>query len=365
MTTEKRLLRSRDALLGGVCAGVADYFSVDPLVVRILAVVFLLSSAGLLVVPYGVLWALLPLEPKEAAPLDVEPQAVHSETYGAVDVEASRKRDQATPRGASPAQAAGWRYTHPSYTSAAHVPPEPPAGAQRQQPVTPPSWAAAPQHPHPHVHPQPHPHAQPQPPVGAPAPDAARVQGAPHASQPAEPSAAGVKAALWAGSLLLFFGVTAMIASMVEGASWWQYWPLIFVILGIVRMVVPGVEGHRMRKFVDGLIVFCCGSTLMAMSLGAVGWQSIELMLVNLWPLLLVVGGLLLLGGALKSPLITLLAGLCFVAFCVVGLVWYSEPGTTEELVLSAPYGREYHFDMHPWDTERGASASVVTIVVP
>lgn len=133
MTNEKRLLRSRKALLGGVCAGVADYFDVDPVIVRILAVVFALASGGLLAIPYAAMWAVVPLEPKEEAPLDVEPQSVHSETYGAVNMGASRKREVGAPTAASAAQAAAWRYAHPSYTSAAHVPPEPPAGAARDR----------------------------------------------------------------------------------------------------------------------------------------------------------------------------------------------------------------------------------------
>ena len=182
---------------------------------------------------------------------------------------------------------------------------------------------------------------------------------APQQQPPAKSSRSGVKAALFAGSFLLFFGMSAMVASMVEGVVWWQYWPLIFVILGIVGMVVPGEEGHRMRQFVDSLITFSAGVVLVLMSLDVIGWRSIEFMLVGLWPLLLIMVGLLLLGGALKSPLLTLLAGLCFVAFCVVGLLWYSVPGATEELVFSAPYGREYRFDMQPWENI-GLNESVV-----
>ena len=45
MTSEKRLLRSRKALIGGVCAGVADYFNVDPVIVRIIMVVFTLAQS--------------------------------------------------------------------------------------------------------------------------------------------------------------------------------------------------------------------------------------------------------------------------------------------------------------------------------
>lgn len=349
MTGEKRLHRSRKALIGGVCAGVADYFNVDPLIIRIIMVVFALASGGLLGIAYIALWVALPLEPREEAPLDVKPQSVHSETYGAVDFDASRENGSGGPRAPSPAQAAGWRYAHPSYASAAHVPPEPPAGAAHARSASPSDGAGRAQHAY-------VPPAAPTYEGWGPVP--------PQPQQPpTHPSRSGVRAALWVGSFLLFFGVSAMVASMMEDAVWWQYWPLIFIILGIVRMVVPGEEGHRMRQFVDGLIAFFGGVVLMLMSLGVIAWQSIELMLVSLWPLLLMVIGLLLLGGALKSPTLTLLAGLCFVGFCIVGLLWYSVPGTMDELVISAPYGREYRFDMQPWEGI-GSSEAVVALTV-
>jgi phage shock protein C len=62
----KRLMRSsRDKKIGGVCAGLADYFDLDPTIVRIvwlLAIFF--AGTGVLV--YLILWIALPL-----APLDV------------------------------------------------------------------------------------------------------------------------------------------------------------------------------------------------------------------------------------------------------------------------------------------------------
>jgi phage shock protein PspC (stress-responsive transcriptional regulator) len=56
----KRLTRSsNDRMLGGVAAGMADYFGVDPSVMRILWVlVALVGGTGLLV--YVVLWVALP-----------------------------------------------------------------------------------------------------------------------------------------------------------------------------------------------------------------------------------------------------------------------------------------------------------------
>jgi phage shock protein C len=62
----KRLMRSsRDKKIGGVCAGLADYFDLDPTLVRIvwLLAVFC-AGTGLLL--YIILWIALPLAP--AAP---------------------------------------------------------------------------------------------------------------------------------------------------------------------------------------------------------------------------------------------------------------------------------------------------------
>jgi phage shock protein C len=59
----KRLMRSsRDKKIGGVCAGLADYFDLDPTVVRIiwLLAVLCAGTGGLL---YIILWIALPLAP--------------------------------------------------------------------------------------------------------------------------------------------------------------------------------------------------------------------------------------------------------------------------------------------------------------
>jgi phage shock protein C len=72
----KRLMRSsRDKKIGGVCAGVADYFDLDPTIVRVvwlLAVLF--GGTGLLL--YVILWIVLPLAP-ESVPVVVPGTAAH------------------------------------------------------------------------------------------------------------------------------------------------------------------------------------------------------------------------------------------------------------------------------------------------
>ncbi len=57
----KKLYRSRkNAVIGGVCAGLADYFGLDAVNVRWAAVLLALFSIGLLA--YLVLWIVLPAQ---------------------------------------------------------------------------------------------------------------------------------------------------------------------------------------------------------------------------------------------------------------------------------------------------------------
>lgn len=60
----KRLYRSRsNVMIGGVCAGLADYFNLDPTVVRLIFVLLaLLGGHGVLV--YLILWLVVPLQPE-------------------------------------------------------------------------------------------------------------------------------------------------------------------------------------------------------------------------------------------------------------------------------------------------------------
>lgn len=58
--TGRRMTRSHDKMLGGVCAGVADYFGIDPTIVRLLAVVAGVVFFPLAEIGYIVAWAVMP-----------------------------------------------------------------------------------------------------------------------------------------------------------------------------------------------------------------------------------------------------------------------------------------------------------------
>ena len=61
----KRLMRSsRDKKIGGVCAGLADYFDLDPTIVRVVWLLAVLVG-GTGVLAYIILWIVLPLAPAD------------------------------------------------------------------------------------------------------------------------------------------------------------------------------------------------------------------------------------------------------------------------------------------------------------
>jgi phage shock protein C len=64
----KRLMRSStDKMIAGVCAGLADYFDLDPTIIRVIWVLaFFCAGTGLLV--YIILWIVLPLAPSGVIP---------------------------------------------------------------------------------------------------------------------------------------------------------------------------------------------------------------------------------------------------------------------------------------------------------
>ncbi len=66
MAEKKPIKRSKDKIIAGVLAGFANYFDIDPVLIRVLYVVLSIASVGfpgLLV--YLILWVVLPEEEEE------------------------------------------------------------------------------------------------------------------------------------------------------------------------------------------------------------------------------------------------------------------------------------------------------------
>lgn len=71
----KRLYRSTtDKMIGGVCGGIAEYFDIDPVIPRIVAVILLLPGGLPGFLPYVILWLIVPERPAAGTrkdPIDV------------------------------------------------------------------------------------------------------------------------------------------------------------------------------------------------------------------------------------------------------------------------------------------------------
>jgi phage shock protein C len=60
----KKLYRSRtNRVIAGVCGGLGEYFDIDPVIVRLIALV--VSFSGIGIVAYLIAWLVIPLKPTE------------------------------------------------------------------------------------------------------------------------------------------------------------------------------------------------------------------------------------------------------------------------------------------------------------
>ena len=64
MFKEKKLYKSTDKKIDGVCAGIAEFFGIDPTIIRVVYALVTLFSAGFVgIIVYAVLAFVLPRRP--------------------------------------------------------------------------------------------------------------------------------------------------------------------------------------------------------------------------------------------------------------------------------------------------------------
>ena len=310
MSTQSQLRRSRDAVLGGVCSGIAEYLDVDYVVVRILFVALVVVSLGVALVPYAVLCVALPKPGSQAETLDVEPEEAQSDVFGRIDAHLVRcRKDRAN-------AAAALRYV-----GSAHVPPAPPAAAKQQ---------------------------------GAEASGGLQSQPQPQSREAfgVDEQATGwlrvhsnyvVIGALLVGSVLLTSGISVVICALIEGAVWWQCWPLMLVVLGFIRLAVPARPNLRFAMFASGVCLCVLGLTLLSVTIGVVSHETLWLMLVKLWPMLLLAVAFAIAGFRTRNRAFIVAAACVFILFCILGLRLCALPGPLHEFTFVTPFGREYN----------------------
>ena len=112
----RKLERARNARLGGVCSGIARYFGVDPVIIRIVFAGGTLLTGGLLAIAYIALAFVLPKSNAESDVFDVEPESASSDRFGPMKCGAPR---------------ADGKPKRDAFAGVGHLPPEPPAAFRK------------------------------------------------------------------------------------------------------------------------------------------------------------------------------------------------------------------------------------------
>ncbi|MDH4139743.1 MAG: PspC domain-containing protein [Coriobacteriia bacterium] len=265
MADGRKLYRSRtERMIAGVCGGIADYYQLDPTVVRIIAVLLAVVGNAAAVIAYAIMWIVVPEESVAgASSLAGGPEAQPEDSLGAGPM-------------------------------VAPMPPEPP------RPPTPPK-----------------PPEVERPPIPP----------APAAPLAPPPTARGRGGTVWIGMILVVLGALIIAARLVPEVNVWALWPVVVILLGVRTMVTPDSKGSwNVNRLIEGLTGVFVGGVFLANTTGALGW-SVWLSVVSLWPLLLIAAGLDIIGKGLDNLWLRTLSSLVVLFGILIGVfVLYQRP---------------------------------------
>ncbi|NTU89582.1 MAG: PspC domain-containing protein [Actinobacteria bacterium] len=317
MTETKRLYRSNNAMIAGVCAGVAEYFAMDVTLLRVLAVLLLVIGVGSPIIVYLILWAVVPKAPDDysayvdVAPLDT-PQPAEKRT--AVD-----GRPTGAPEPPAEATAAYVKADESTY-----VPPVPPT-VKTNEPV---SGATG--------EPVKNGYAPPGPKKETPGAAYSATPGAAYSATPgaaysatygaaydAKPPKEKVQAwyigpAVVFGLVLICLGLSTLVSRFIPDFSLWAYWPLIIVAFGVLEACTPGKKGWSISRVFSGLSTVTIGLVLFACTTRFFGW-GVWYTILTLWPIFLVAFGVSIIASGLRSTVLEALASLIFIFAILLG----------------------------------------------
>lgn len=287
--------RGDDKVIAGVCSGMAQRYDVDTVVVRVTWVVLFLCTAGLIAIPYLVFALTLPNEPRDAHVTEVNPVSVASDKYS--QVVAAKKTPQA-----------GSMEQYGVQADVAHMPPRPPQG-EGVKVNSKPAYIAY---------------------------NHTEDSFVPFHSYPRR----GLVALAVAVAATLIFAVAINLFTLRHpDQSLWNFWPVLFVVVGIVFLVCFYDRVSLGLRLGTMLLMFeiCCALLPFTMdicsvwALGRVGAKAIFLFALGVvfvaWSYVHRTGIGLLLG-----------VGVLAIAFCFVA----SDIGLFDRLIYAESYAHHH-----------------------
>jgi phage shock protein PspC (stress-responsive transcriptional regulator) len=146
------------------------------------------------------------------------------------------------------------------------------------------------------------------------------------------------------GAFLICVGIIILLGNMVN-VSIWRLWPLALIIVGAVQLFTPSTKGWSIERAGGALVLIALGIVLLAWMLRIISARAFLLCFMSLWPMLLVIGGLQIIGGAKRIAIFNLLGSLLFAGTLLVGSWYYGDIDGSitlrlpsgEPLVISIP----------------------------
>ena len=287
LVNKKRLYKSSNVVIGGVCGGIADYFGIDPTLVRIIAVALTIVLWGIPAIAYVIFLIILPPDPGAAQGyVDARAEATKPKSY----------QDGFEPNGAQ----AEWVDVAEAAEATATQPPPPDPAAR----VSAANYHAS----------------------GDSTTQAAQATQAapPHKATHAFTDSVrhNSPAVLVVGATLIGIGVIALLSNFVH-ISLWRFWPVVVIVVGVVTLFTPGSRGWSLQRAGNSIVLITIGVALLAWMLQIISFRVILAAFFDLWPILLVVLGLSIIGGARKNSILSLLSSLLLSATIIIGLWLY------------------------------------------
>lgn len=152
-----------------------------------------------------------------------------------------------------------------------------------------------------------------------------------------------------AGLILIAIGFMFLAGQVIPGLMWWNLWPLIIVLVGVIQMFTPSRgDEWTPERLLDGLGTVFLGAVLLGNTLGIVSW-GVWWTFITLWPVLLIALGVSILGkglhiGALRAlaPVIVWAALAYSVATSLTGVAGFQP---MPQLIRPTVAGQAFAFD--------------------
>ena len=386
MNSSKRLYKSNDAVFAGVCGGIAEYLELDPTLIRILAVFLVLAGFGIPILAYIIAMIVMPKR-SDDFPTYIDVQPTPTQTYVSPETSGYQATEPAGAAGYQATESAGtsgYQATESAGTSgyqqaqqvsqeqgtqqttadqadsatsenpvnfttaanftyatgASTVMPdqsfEPPDSAHSYQtPQNTTQFAAqgAPQYTTQNATPPGTAYTTSNPEAydATPRVDQMQAEVKPHR---------GLRAGIIMGILLVGVGMLALFGTFLN-VSAWRFWPLIIVVFGLVILCTPGYKGWSLSRAGNGISTISVGIALLLWTLGIVSGSAFWQTLVYLWPVLLIIIGLSIIGTATKQSAFKLFGSLLFSITLLVGMWSFGQIGG-QDVDINLPGGRKF-----------------------